>query len=88
MVLTSKDHPGVTFKLTTEVMKEDGSGTEDKGEIALQRVSTYGGEELEIWAAAAPGIDSEDLKIVFDFGGNEAGTEVVIKDIIIQEHKE
>ncbi len=88
VVLTSKDHPGVTFKLTTEVMKEDGSGTEDKGEIALQRVSTYGGEELEIWAAAAPGIDSEDLKIVFDFGGNEAGTEVVIKDIIIQEHKE
>jgi hypothetical protein len=88
VVLTSKDHPGVTFKLTTEVMKEDGSGTEDKGEITLQRVSTYGGEELEIWAAAAPGIDSEDLKIVFDFGGNEAGTDVVIKDIIIQEHKD
>ncbi|MDE7130035.1 MAG: hypothetical protein K2O07_07020 [Alistipes sp.] len=34
------------------------------------------------------GIDMESINLFFDFGGNVAGTEVNIKNIIFQEHRE
>ena len=33
------------------------------------------------------GIDMEKVSLFFDFGGNAAGTNVVIKDILLQEHR-
>lgn len=33
------------------------------------------------------GIDAAAVKMVFDFGGNPANTDVTIKDIILREHK-
>ena len=35
-----------------------------------------------------PGQDIDKLSVVLDFGGNPAGTEVTVKDIIIQEHRD
>jgi hypothetical protein len=34
-----------------------------------------------------PGKDMEKISLFFDFGGNAAGTEVVISDILFQEHR-
>ncbi len=39
-------------------------------------------------AKLSDGTDAHALNFVFDFGGNPAGAEVTIKDIVIQKHVE
>ena len=87
IVISDKDFNGVTFKLTHEQMKEDGSGTEDVGEFAMSREAVEAYEEHIFSYVNVPGIPTDNLKVVFDFGGNPANTNIIIKDIIIQEHR-
>lgn len=46
------------------------------------------GEDVVVKAINVPGVDITKAKLVFDFGGNPASTDVVIKDIILQTHRE
>ena len=78
LVLNSTaDHPGVTVKLCAQ--NDDGAIITD-GRYAL---SAY--EDFEVKVIAAQGIDCDNLKLVFDFGGAVGGSTVVVKDIIFRE---
>lgn len=71
------DHPGVTVKLCSQT--DDGAIITD-GRYAL---SAY--EDFEVKVVGAQGIDCDNLKLVFDFGGAVGGSTVVVKDIIFRE---
>ena len=45
-------------------------------------------EDVTAKVINAKGVDITQAKLVFDFGGNPANTEVIIKDIILQKHKD
>ena len=79
MVINSTaDHPGMTVKLCAQ--DDDGAIITD-GRYALTAFEDY-----VLKVVAAPGIDCDNLKLVFDFGGGQGGSTVVVKDIILQEH--
>lgn len=73
-------HPGVTIKLTSTISDND---FYFDGRHALKA-----GEEFVYQTSNLEGKDIADMKLVLDFGGCAAGTEIVIKDIIFQEHRE
>ena len=77
MLNSTADHPGVTVKLCSQT--DDGAIITD-GRYAL---SAY--EDFEVKVIAAQGIDCDNLKLVFDFGGAVGGSTVVVKDIIFRE---
>ena len=70
---------GVTFKLTDTASDNNFLFTEQRN------IAAY--EELVFTLTDKPGIDADAVKMVFDFGGNPADTEVTIKEIILREHK-
>ena len=72
------DHAGVTVKLCAQ---DDDAAIITDGRYALKAYEDY-----VIKVVAAPGIDCDNLKLVFDFGGGQGGSTVVVKDIILQEH--
>lgn len=77
---STKDHPGVTIKLTKE--GDDGSFYfTDRHPLTADETFVYKMPNL-------PGIDMEQINLFLDFGGNEAGTVVNIRNIIFQEHQE
>ena len=80
VINSSADHPGVTVKLCAQ--DDDGAIISD-GRYALTAFEDY-----VLKVVAAPGIDCDNLKLVFDFGGGQGGSTVVVKDIILQEHVE
>ena len=74
---SNTDHPGVTVKLTK---------TGDDGVFYFaDRHKLTGYEEYVYVAGGLDGIDMDAMTLVFDFGGNAAGTEVTIKDIVFRE---
>lgn len=74
---STQDHPGVTVKLT--------QNDNDNVFFFADRHQLTAYEDYVYKVVAMPGIDASNLKLVFDFGGNAAGTEVTIKDIIFRE---
>ena len=73
------DIPAVTVKLT-----QDG---DDNNFFFAETVALHGGGKDTYWTASAVApADMPVTMLVLDFGGNPDGTEVVISDIIIQEH--
>ena len=78
-VTLSEDVPGVTFKLTDT--------TNDNNFLFTERFDIEAYDEATIQFVGLPGIDAAAVKMVFDFGGCPAGTEVTIKDIILREHE-
>lgn len=77
---SNKEHPGVTVKLT----KNDDDNVfycADRHALKANVNYIYTLTEME-------GQDIDNLKLVFDFGGNEAGTVVAIKEIVISEHQD
>ena len=79
-VLTStEDIRGVTVKLT-DAADDSNFITEGQHDVAAY-------EQKIIQLPAAAGIDAADLDLFFDFGGNPAGAEIEITDIIIREAK-
>ncbi len=78
VVTTSSDHPGVTFKLV-----QDG---DDALYYFEEKVSLKAYEEYVFWKSDMPGIDMTAVKLVLDFGGNAANTDVTIKNIVLKDH--
>ncbi len=81
-VILSASQPisGVTVKLT----EEDNDNvfiTEDRHDIT----EAYTDQVIEL--VGLKGEDISNLKVVYDFGGNPAGTEVTVKGMLLQEHK-
>ena len=60
--------------------KYEGGAIWDKGEIALPADS-----DLVIQKDGITGVTCDNINLIFDFGGNPAGTTVQIKEIIIEE---
>lgn len=54
----------------------------------MERYDLAANEEYIVKVINVEGIDINPAKLIFDFGGNPAGTDVVIKDIILQTHKD
>ncbi len=81
LVMTStEDHPGVTVKLVKE--------GDDETFYFADRHALKAYEEFVYKVPDMAGIDMASINLFFDFGGNVAGTEINIKDILFQEHRE
>ncbi|MGM9785724.1 MAG: hypothetical protein ACI3ZS_02690 [Candidatus Cryptobacteroides sp.] len=78
-VLLNNDHPGVTIKLV-KTGDDDTFYCQGRHAVTADEEFVY---QLEDFA----GIDMDKVSFFFDFGGNAAGTNVVIKDILFQEHR-
>lgn len=77
---STEDHPGVTVKLTKE--------GDDNTFYFADRHPLTADETFIYKVPNMPGIDIDKINLFFDFGGCAAGTEVNIKNIIFQEHRE
>ena len=77
---STKDHPGVTVKLTQT--------NDDNVFYFADRHPLKAGSNYIYTMTEMEGKDIADLKLVFDFGGNEAGTVVAIKEIVFSEHQD
>ena len=62
--------------------KYEGGAIWDKGEIALAA-----GSDLVLQRDGITGITCDNINLIFDFGGNPAGTTILIKEIIIEEQE-
>lgn len=88
--MSTEDHPHVTIKPCYQHPTElDGNGNPaDVNEILyVNNIALAAYEEYVYTATDLQGTDIPDLKVVFDFGGAVAGSEIVISGITIQEHK-
>ena len=74
----SQDHNNVTVKLTDA----DDDGTFYFDEV----VSIKAYEDVVFWRSDMPGLDIASVKLVFDFGGNAAGTDMTISSIVLKDH--
>ncbi len=80
----SNDINSVTVKLV-----QVGGGDNDNIFVfLLEKIKLTAGEDVIVKAINATGVDITQAKLVFDFGGNPANTDLTIKDIILQKHKE
>lgn len=71
---------GVTVKLA--------QADDDNIFLFMERYDLTANEEYTVKIIDVKGADINPAKLVFDFGGNPAGTEIIIKDIILQTHKD
>ncbi len=79
VILTStKDHPHVTVKLVDK--------SDDKIYYFAKTVTLEANEPVCSWESDMPGIDIASLQLVLDFGGNEAGSDVTIENIVFKDH--
>ena len=74
----SQDLKGATVKL---VMDGD-----DNVFYFTDRIDLKGGEDYIFWKSDMPGIDMERVNLFFDFGGNNAGTSINIRNIVLKDH--
>lgn len=78
VILTSTiDHPGVLVKLV-----ENG---DDGNYFFEQQITLTANEPVAFWKSDMPGIDAAQLNLVFDFGGNAAGTDITIESIVLKD---
>lgn len=82
-ITSNTDLPAVTVKLCA--MGEEGDGIIIFNE---ENVSITAETPTVVKAIKKAGVDIEAAKLVFDFGGNPAGTEVQVENIILQKHKD
>lgn len=76
----TNDIAGVTVKLAQT--------DNDDVYLVLERKDLAAGEDVIVKVIKQQGVDITQAKLVLDFGGNPAATDVVIKDIILQKHKD
>lgn len=75
VILTAtKDHPGVTIKFTNP--------NDDNDFYFAEKQALKAGEPVCFYMTGMPSRNMENLKLVFDFGGNAAGTEVVVENLV------
>ena len=78
-VEVSENVKGVTFKLT--------DSSSDDNFLFTERRDLTGYEPFTFTLTDLAGIDAAAVKMVFDFGGNPANTDVTISEIILREHE-
>lgn len=87
----SQDVKGVTVKLVqTDEKDADGNDIKHDGNFFFaDNVDLTATQEVVFWKSKVKATEAmHAISLVLDFGGNPAGTDVVIKDIIFQKHKE
>ncbi len=78
ILTSSKGHSGVKVKICE---------TDDDGVVLMDKdVKLEAGEPKCLFGSAMDGVDISDMKIVFDFGGNQAGDEIMIESIVLKDH--
>lgn len=77
---STNDIKGVTIKLAQE--------NDDNVFLFLKRVDLVAGGDLVVKVISTDGVNISKGKLIFDFGGNPDNTNVSIKDIILQKHKD
>jgi len=75
---SSKNHNNVTIKLV--------DSSDDGNYFFAETVKLTAYEDYVFYKSDMAGLDISKLQLVLDFGGNEAGTEMMIKNIVIKEH--
>lgn len=81
---SSEDIKGVTVKLV-----HSGGGDNDKNYFFEDHIDLVADAEAIFWKASMKAPKAMDaITLVFDFGGNPANTNVTIKDITLQKHKD
>lgn len=78
-IKSEEDHPSITIKLTKE--------GDDNTYYCADKHAVKAGEEFVYRLDNVPGIDMDDVQLVFDFGGGVGGSSLEYYDIIIQEHR-
>ena len=78
-IKAAADHNNVTVKL----FKKGDDGTFFFSDV----ISLKAGEDYLFYKSNMPGIDIENVSLLFDFGGNPDNFEVTVSKIDIQEHK-
>ena len=79
VILTSNlGHGGVKVKLCQ---------TDDDDAILMDKdIKLEAGEPKCLFGSDLDGVDISNLKIVFDFGGNKAGDEIMIESLVLKDH--
>ena len=77
-ILSDQDIAQATVKLCDPA-------NNDAVALFTERMDLAAGEEYEFIMANVPGIESSNVKLVFDFSGNPAGTHIQIYDMTLQE---
>ncbi|MBM6992545.1 MAG: hypothetical protein I3J02_04690 [Prevotella sp.] len=77
-ITSTKDHGNVTVKL--------GDEGDDGIFYFVENIKLKANEEYIFYKSDMPGIDISKLKLVLDFGGNQADTKVTVSDVDLQEH--
>ena len=79
VILTSNlGHGGVKVKLCQ---------TDDDNAILMDKdIKLEAGEPKCLFGSDLDGVDISNLKIVFDFGGNKAGDEIMIESLVLKDH--
>src|SRR5574344_515919 len=78
ILTSSKNHPGVTVKL--DDVKSD------KSYYFQEKVALKAGESTCFYKSDMKGIDINNVELVLDFGGNEAGTDISIEKVVLKDH--
>lgn len=82
-ITSNTDLPGMTVKLCSA-----GEGGDNIIIVNEEKVAVTADVPTVIKGIKKAGQDIEAAKLVFDFGGNPAGTVVQVKNIILQKHKD
>lgn len=77
-ITSNTDHNNVTVKLT----KED----DDNVYFFADNIQLKANQEYIFYKSDMPGLDIDKVKLVFDFGGNAAGTKITVSSIDLKEH--
>lgn len=88
---SSEDIKGVTVKLVqTNEVDADGEEIKHDGNFFFdKKVDLVADANLTVWVASVKAAEAmHAISLVFDFGGNPANTNVIIRDIILQKHKD
>ena len=79
VILTSNlGHGGVKVKLCQT--------DDDKAILMEKEIKLEAGEPKCLFGSELDGVDISNLKIVFDFGGNKAGDEIMIESLVLKDH--
>lgn len=78
ILTSSNDHPGVTVKLCQE--------DNDNLYFFEERIPLKANTPLCFWKSDMEGIDLTKVKLVMDFGGNPAATDIDISNIVLKDH--
>lgn len=78
VLFSSKDHPGVTVKLTDK--------TDDALTYFVEKVDLKANTTNCFYKSGFPGKNIANIKLVLDFGGNISDSEVAIDRIVLKEH--